>query len=108
MMGIVIAIFSRGYKGKAVNVARYSASNRTTITHFLNRRKWNDRKLEEILKAAVIQVIYEEAERTGKPVFCIVDDTIASKTKPYSWVRFIQDTIAQLQVVSAAIPLLIK
>ena len=31
-----------------------------------------------------IEIIYSEAARTGKPVFCIVDDTIASKTKPSS------------------------
>ncbi len=83
-MGIMIAIFSRGYKGKAVDIARNSARHRTTIAHFLNHGKWNDGKLEEILKAAVVRVIYGEAERTGKPVFCIVDDTIASKTKPSS------------------------
>lgn len=83
-MGLIIAIFSRGYKGKVVDAARHSASHRTSIAHFLNRGKWNEGKLEEILKAAVVQVIYGEAERTGQPVFCIVDDTIASKTKPSS------------------------
>ena len=30
------------------------------------------------------EIIYSEVARTGKPVFCIVDDTIASKTKPSS------------------------
>ena len=30
------------------------------------------------LKRFVIVVIYSEAVRTGKPVFCIADDTIAS------------------------------
>ncbi len=64
-MGIMIAIFSRGYKSKAVDVARYSASHRTTIAHFLNHGKWNDGKLEEILKAAVVRVIYGKSERTG-------------------------------------------
>ena len=83
-MGIMIAIFSRGYTGKAVDIARHNARHRTTIAHFLNHGKWNDGELEEILKAAVVRVIYGEAERTGKPVFCIVDDTIASKTKPSS------------------------
>lgn len=29
-------------------------------------------------------MIYEEARQSGKPVFCIVDDTISSKTKPSS------------------------
>ncbi len=37
-----------------------------------------------MLKSIVIQVIYKEAQWSGKPVFCIVDDTISSKTKPLS------------------------
>ena len=40
--------------------------------------------LEDILKDAVTDFIYREALATRKPVFCIVDDTIASKTKPSS------------------------
>ena len=40
--------------------------------------------LANALKQSVIEIIYSEAVRTGKPVFCIVDDTIASKTKPSS------------------------
>lgn len=40
--------------------------------------------MEDIIKAFVVQTIYGEALRSGKPVFCIVDDTIASKTKPSS------------------------
>ena len=40
--------------------------------------------LSDTLKKFVIEIIYSEAARTGKPVFCIVDDTIASKTKPSS------------------------
>ena len=40
--------------------------------------------LEDILKQAVVDLIYAEASRTGKPIFCIVDDTISSKTKPSS------------------------
>lgn len=40
--------------------------------------------LEKIIKSAVVCTIYGESERSGKPVLCIVDDTIASKTKPLS------------------------
>ena len=40
--------------------------------------------LEDALKSSVVEIIYSEALRTGKPVFCIVDDTIASKTNPSS------------------------
>ncbi|TGY97178.1 hypothetical protein E5329_05730 [Petralouisia muris] len=36
------------------------------------------------MKNAVIQVIYQEAQRSGQPVFCIRDDTIASHTRPSS------------------------
>lgn len=40
--------------------------------------------MEDLVKASVIQAVYGEALRSGKPVFCIVDDAIASKTKPSS------------------------
>lgn len=82
IMSILITIFSAGYRGKAVDMAKNSENHRTTIAHFLNSGKWDSVKLEGILKKAVIRVIYEEARRSGKPVYCIVDDTIASKTKP--------------------------
>ncbi len=41
---------------------------------------WEDRKLGDTLKESVIQVIYGEALRSAKPVFCIVDDTISFRT----------------------------
>lgn len=63
---------------------RNSPCHRTTTAHFLNRGKWDDDRLEDTLKASVIQLIYKEAQCSGKPVFCIVDDTIFSKTKPSS------------------------
>lgn len=81
---IMIAVFMSGYKGKTVQMSRTSAAHRTTIAHFLNDGKWEESVLEQVLKQHVVRTIYEEAERTGKPVFCIVDDTIASKTKPSS------------------------
>ena len=40
--------------------------------------------LENTLKSSVVEIIYSEGVRSGKHVFCIVDDTIASKTKPSS------------------------
>nr|WP_295285207.1 hypothetical protein [uncultured Blautia sp.] len=54
------------------------------IAHFPNSGKWDDPLLSDTLKRSVIEIIYSEAACTGKPVFCIVDDTIASKTKPSS------------------------
>ena len=83
-MSILISIFISGYHGKTTDFARNSACHRTTIAHFLNNGKWDDSLLSDTLKKSVIEIIYSEAARTGKPVFCIVDDTIASKTKPSS------------------------
>jgi len=82
IMTILIAVFSIGYGGKTTQMSTVSEKHRTTIAHFLHHGCWEDEILEQILKEHVVQTIYGEAERTGKPVICIVDDTIASKTKP--------------------------
>ena len=84
LMSILISIFISGYHGKTTDLAKNSSCHRTTIVHFLNSGKWDDSLLSDTLKCSVIEIIYSEAARTGKPVFCIVDDTIASKTKPSS------------------------
>ena len=84
LMSILISIFISGYHGKITDFAKNSSCHRTTIAHFLNSGKWNDSLLSDTLKQSVIEIIYSEAARTGNPVFCIVDDTIASKTKPLS------------------------
>ena len=84
LMSILISIFLSGYHGKTTDFAKNSSCHRTTIAHFLNSGKWDESLLSDTLKRSVIEIIYSEAARTGKPVFCIVDDTIAAKTKPSS------------------------
>ena len=84
IMTILISVFSLGYQGKTVDFERYSPCYRTMVAHFLNKGKWDDTKLVDILKSTVIQFFYREAQQSGKPLFCIVDDTISSKTKPSS------------------------
>lgn len=83
-MSILLSIFVKGYTGKTTDFAENSSCHRTTIAHFLNNGSWDDQLLADSLKASVIAIIYAESKRTGKPVYCIVDDTIASKTKPSS------------------------
>lgn len=83
LMTIIVSAFHRGYRGKTIDFAQISYY-RTTIAHFLNHGKWNDFALQDILKRSVIQIIYHEAQRFGQPIFCIVDNTIASHTKPSS------------------------
>ena len=84
LMSILSSIFISGYHGKTTDFAQNSSCHRTTIAHFLNSGKQDDTLLENTLKSSVVEIIYSEAQRTGKPVFCIVYDTIASKTKPSS------------------------
>lgn len=81
IMEVLFSAFSLGYKGKAVNFSSHSPCRRTPLARFLNQGKWDSHRLEDLIKASVIQTVYGEALRSGKPVFCIVDDTIASKTK---------------------------
>ena len=84
IMSILICVFTIGYKGKTVQMEKASEKHRTTIAYFLNHGRWDESILEQCIKAEVIRRIYEEAGRTGKPIYCIVDDTISSKTKPSS------------------------
>ena len=71
-MSILISIFVSGYHGKTMDFAKNSSYHRTTIAHFLNSGKWDDSLLTDTLKRSVIEIIFSEALRTGKPVFCIV------------------------------------
>ena len=87
IMAIILASLFTGYKGKTVDFEKYSTCHRTSIAHFLNHGKWNDELLESVLRTAVVSCIYEESKRTGSPVFCMIDDTISSKTTPSSRVK---------------------
>ena len=66
-MAILISVFSAGYHGKTINSQKYSPCHRTTVAHFLNKGKWGDTRLEDILNTSVVQFIYGEALRSGKP-----------------------------------------
>lgn len=83
-ISILVSIFISGYHGKATDFAKNSLCHRSTIAHFLNNGKWDHSLLMDSLKRSVIEIVYSEVARTKKPVFCIVDDTIASKAKPSS------------------------
>lgn len=84
MMAIIMSVYCMGFKGKTVDFEKCSSCHRTSIAYFLNHGKWDDDLLESIIKQTVISIIYQEARKTGNPVFCIVDDTISSHTKPSS------------------------
>ena len=71
-------------QGKNSPNGKSQRKHRTSIAYFLNHGRWEEGILEQCVKAEVIRRIYEEAKCTGKPIYCIVDDTISSKTKPLS------------------------
>lgn len=81
---ILTAALTKGFRGKTVDFAQYSNCHRTSLAHFLNAGKWDDGKMETVIHETVINKVYLEAKRSGKPVYCIIDDTISSKTKPSS------------------------
>ena len=73
---ILMTIFSVGYCGKTVDFGRQSDCHRTTIGHFLNKGKWNESIIENIVKRNVIDIIYKEPKNTGKPIFCVINNTV--------------------------------
>jgi len=84
IISIIAAVFCLGYKGKTVNFELYSDYHRTTISRFLRDERWDDAPLAAAMKAIVVNTVYDESCRTGKPILVIIDDTISSKTIPSS------------------------
>lgn len=80
-MTIIVSVFLRGYRGKTVDFSIVSQHHKTTVAYFLNHGKWDDSALQKALKSSIVELIYQEARSSGQPVFCIVDDTIASHVK---------------------------
>lgn len=74
---ILLAMFSGVYHGKTINFAEYSDYHRTSISRFLKSEHWNEIQLESAVKRNAIGIVYGESICSGKPVFCIVDDTIS-------------------------------
>ena len=65
LMAIIVFVFLSGYRGKTIDFAQASQNHRTTVAHFLNRGKWNDSALEDILKSSVLETIYQESKQSG-------------------------------------------
>lgn len=84
ILRIVESCFLAGYRGKTVDFARCSDRHRTSLSHFLSKGIWESAELETKLRQTVIEKVYQHSQDTGQPVLCIIDDTIASKTRPSS------------------------
>jgi hypothetical protein len=84
LVSMIASVFSSGYHGKTVDMAQYSDRHRTSISRFLREDRWDDQPLETASKKNVLETIYGESRKTGRPILVIVDDTISSKTIPSS------------------------
>lgn len=84
LVSIIHSAFSKGYHGKTIDFAAASNCHRTTVAHFLNHGKWDSEGCRTVLKYNAVQDVYNESRRSSAPVYCVVDDTIASHTKPSS------------------------
>lgn len=58
IIAILISVFSLRYRGKTIDFERYSPCHHTTVAHFLDKGKWDNETLEEMLKNNVVQFIY--------------------------------------------------
>lgn len=82
---IMNAMFSKGFTGKISDVASSTSHrHRTSITRFLSNRTWNEEYVRNSLKSLVLELIWDRARKTRKPIYFIIDDTISEKTKPSS------------------------
>ena len=84
IMAIIHSVFMPGYHGKIANTKYFSEKHRTSVAHFLNDGKWDSLEVERSFRKQVVDTVYHESRKSGQPVFCIVDDTIASHTAPSS------------------------
>src|SRR3712207_9106623 len=50
----------------------------------LFRSNWDENLLINALKSKVIDLIWNKSEKSQKPIYLIIDDTISEKTKPSS------------------------
>ena len=84
IMTILIAVFSCAYQAKTTQFSMFGSCHRTTVARFLNHGKRDSRGLDHTIRAVVVNRIYREAPRAGKPIFCFADDAVSLKTKPSS------------------------
>ncbi|QPW58344.1 IS701 family transposase [Clostridium botulinum] len=83
--GTMTAMILKGFNGKVSDIAELASKrHRTSITRFLSISNWDENLLINALKSKVIELIWNKSEKSQKPIYLIIDDTISEKTKPSS------------------------
>jgi hypothetical protein len=75
-----------GFNGKIINVPELSMRkvHRTSVGNFLAKSPWATHLVLNNYQFYVITRISQQALKTGCPIYVVMDDTIAEKTKPSS------------------------
>jgi hypothetical protein len=78
--------FQGGFNGKIINVPELSMRkiHRTAVGKFLAKSPWPTHLVLYSYQFYVITCIRQQAMKTGWPIYVVLDDTIAEKTKPSS------------------------
>ena len=82
-----MAMMLKGFGGKVTNVAELALhAHRSCVDRFLDSGSWNEAYLLRAIAKHTIDTVWNEARRTGKPIYIIFDDTICEKAIPSSQV----------------------
>ena len=85
LKSIMNAMISKGFNGKVSDIAELaSARHRTSITRFLSNSSWDENLLKRSLRSYIVELIWNESQKSNQPIYFIIDDTISEKTKPSS------------------------
>ncbi|MGF7087622.1 hypothetical protein JOD24_001458 [Kroppenstedtia sanguinis] len=76
----------KGFSGTPtdVNTLICERRHRTTWSHFLTRGVWDEQWMQHHLSQRSLRKIQKHAQRTGLPIYVILDDSVCEKTKPSS------------------------
>jgi hypothetical protein len=86
MVNFIKGSVQKGYKGTVTDIVQLSIANchRTTFGKFLSQGVWEAEYAWDAIREAVASFVKKVNRQTQKPIFSIIDDTIATKTKPSS------------------------
>jgi hypothetical protein len=84
MVNFIKGSVQKGYKGTIIDIVQLSLAkcHRTTFGKFLSHGAWKDEYAWDAIRNAVITLVEKFSRETQKPIFSIIDDTIAEKTQP--------------------------
>jgi len=83
---IIAAMTQKGYSGKIVDIVDLllDSKHKSTIGKFLCSKAWDENLVLKKLQKFTINTIWMISKINKLPIYVVIDDTIAEKTKPSS------------------------